>query len=170
MKIAIIGYSGAGKSTLAKRISEKFDIPLLYLDTIRFKPHWTERADEECIEIIGDWMDEHECWVIDGNYKQLLQERRYDEADYIVFLDFPKRVCWKRVKQRFKEYEGRSRESVTFGCEEKLDDEFIRWVKHDCRDKYKRAAYDRTERAYPEKFIRCKNDADVDAFVEKLHI
>lgn len=34
MKIAIIGYSGSGKSTLAKKLSERFKIPVLYLDTI----------------------------------------------------------------------------------------------------------------------------------------
>lgn len=170
MKIAVIGYSGAGKSTLAKRLALQFNLPLLYLDTVHFKPHWTERDDDESREVIGEWMDQHADWVIDGNYTELLQERRYDEADYIVFLDFPVRLCMKRVKQRFKEYEGGSRESVTMGCEEKLDDEFIDWVKHGCRTKYKVAAYDRTEKRYGDKFVRCKTDADVDNFVNNLKI
>lgn len=168
MKIAVIGYSGAGKSTLAKRLALQFNLPLLYLDTVHFKPHWTERDDDESCEVIGEWMDQHADWVIDGNYLGLLQERRYEESDYIVFLDFPVRICLKRVKQRFKEYEGRSRESVTMGCEEKLDDEFIDWVKHGGRTKYKAAEYDRTEKRYGSKFVRCKTDADVDNFVNNL--
>lgn len=168
MKIAIIGYSGSGKSTLAKRLSEKFGLPILYLDTIHWKPNWNERADDESCEIIGDFMDEHSSWVIDGNYKKLLHERRMEEADYIVFMDFPARVCLKRAKQRFKEYEGRCRESMTYGCEERFDAEFKRWIKKDGRDKYKKAAYERLGIKYADKFIRCRKDTEVDAFVQKL--
>lgn len=168
MKISIIGYSGAGKSTLAKNISKRFSLPLLYLDTIHFKPHWIEREDDESIEVIGEWMDAHDSWVIDGNYQNLLQERRFEEADHIVFLDYPARICMKRVKKRFKEYEGRSRESITMGCDEKLDKEFIDWVKRGCRDKYKKAAYERIAAKYPDKFIHCKCDKDAEEFMDRL--
>ena len=168
MEIAIIGYSGAGKSTLAKRLSKQFGLPLLYLDTIHWKPNWNERDDEESCEVIGDFMDEHASWVIDGNYKKLLHERRMDEADYIVFMDFPVRICLKRAKQRYKEYQGRYRESMTYGCEEKFDAEFRRWIKKDGRDRYKKAAYERIGIKYKDKFIRCKKDADVEAFVKML--
>ncbi len=168
MRIAIIGYSCSGKSTLAKRLSKEFDLPLLYLDTVHWKPNWNEREDNESCEVIGDFMDEHESWVIDGNYKKLLHERRMEEADYIVFMDFPARICMKRAKQRFKEYEGRTRESITYGCDERLDSEFKRWILHDGRDRYKKAAYERIGIKYKAKFVRCNNDADVEAFVEKL--
>ena len=168
MKIAIIGYSCSGKSTLAKRLSDEFSLPLLYLDTVHWKPHWTERDDEESREVISDFMDENASWVIDGNYGRLLEERRLDEADYIVFLDFPARVCMRRAKKRYKEYAGRTRESITFGCDERLDKEFRRWILRDGRNKYKKAAYERKAAKYADKFVRCKNDRDVDAFVERL--
>lgn len=168
MKIAVIGYSGAGKSTLAKHLSKKLGIPLLYLDTIRFKPNWTERETEECIEIVADWMDERDSWVIDGNYRSILQQRRFDEADYIVFLDFPMLTCLKRVKQRYKKYKGMSRESMTIGCEEKLDKDFLKWVTRDCRNRYAKAAYKRTANRYPDKFIRCRSDKEVEAFVSRF--
>lgn len=168
MKIAIIGYSCSGKSTLAKRLSKSHDLPLMYLDTIFFKPHWTKRDNAESCEIIGDWMDEHDGWVIDGNYAKLLQERRFDEADYIVFLDFPVRVCMKRAKQRFKEYAGRTRESMAFGCDEKLDSEFINWIKRGERTRYTKAAFERTKQRYADKFVHCKNDSDVERFIASL--
>lgn len=47
MKIAVMGYSGAGKSTLAKRLSESFNIPLLYLDCVNFEENWKLRNREE---------------------------------------------------------------------------------------------------------------------------
>lgn len=40
MKVSVIGYSGSGKSTLAKKLSEISDVPLLYLDKVRFLPGW----------------------------------------------------------------------------------------------------------------------------------
>lgn len=67
MKVAIIGYSGAGKSTLAKSISVKYNIPLLYLDTVNFQAGWKERDSEECTKIINNFMN-NKSWVIDGNY------------------------------------------------------------------------------------------------------
>lgn len=166
MKIAIIGYCGAGKSVLAKRISESLKIPVLYLDTIHFKPHWTERDDDESCAVISEWMDIHNDWVIDGNYPQLLQKRRFDEADNIIFLDYPKSLCVKRIKLRYRQYAGTNRESMTIGCDEKLDEELLDWVKKGCRTKYKQAEYDRIEEAYPDKFIRCKNDENAENFLE----
>ncbi len=38
MRVVIIGYSGSGKSTLARLMAEKHQLPVLYLDTVRFLP------------------------------------------------------------------------------------------------------------------------------------
>ena len=46
-------------------------------------------------------------WIIDGNYAKFCQERRLEEADLIVFMDYTrKNLClWQAVKQ-YLEYEG----------------------------------------------------------------
>lgn len=100
MKIAIIGYSGSGKSTMAKRISERFGLPVLYLDTVHWLPGWQEREREDSQRIVREFMDAHDEWVIDGNYKKLEHERRMSEADYILFMDFSRVRCFFRAWKR----------------------------------------------------------------------
>ena len=88
MKIAILGYSGSGKSTLARALGEHYGIPVLHLDTVQFLPDWQVRPKEEQLAIVQDFMDTHDSWVIDGNYSNLLQPRRLEEADRVVLLLF----------------------------------------------------------------------------------
>ena len=60
-RILIIGSSGAGKSTLSKRLSEKWDLPLIHLDTLFWnegwvptpKPEFREKIQEELKKING---------------------------------------------------------------------------------------------------------------------
>ena len=47
MKIVIIGFSGSGKSTLAKILGNHYNIPVLHLDSVNFKPGWEMRPKEE---------------------------------------------------------------------------------------------------------------------------
>ena len=68
MKIAILGTSGSGKSTLAKQLGEQCGAPVLHLDAVHFLPGWVERAPEEEKTILSRFLDEHDSWVIDGNY------------------------------------------------------------------------------------------------------
>ncbi len=56
MKVSVIGYSGSGKSTVAKKISGIYNIPLLYLDTVRFMPNWVERPEDECLKIVSEFL------------------------------------------------------------------------------------------------------------------
>ena len=82
MKIAIIGYSGSGKSTLAKRLSEKYNYHLLYLDTVNFEANWKERDKEEAKRMVEEFM-KNDSWIIDGNYFDFYQDRRMKEAENI---------------------------------------------------------------------------------------
>ena len=100
MKIAILGYTGAGKSTLARKIGEKYDIPVLHLDKVNYTKNWKIRDIHESKEIVEDFL-ENESWVIDGNYSKLEQDRRVEEADKIIFLDFPRFECLKRAHKRY---------------------------------------------------------------------
>ena len=81
MKIAIIGYSGSGKSTLAKHLAAKYETDVLYLDTVHWLPGWNTRPREERIQIVDEFLNTHDSWVIDGNYSKLSYDRRMDEAD-----------------------------------------------------------------------------------------
>ena len=142
MKIAIIGYSGSGKSTLATYLGRLYGLDVLHLDTVQFLPGWQERPKEERERMVLDFLDTHEeGWIIDGTYSSLLPERRFDCADRILFLDFPRLVCLFRVWRRYRTHRGRVRASTAAGCPEKLDREFFLWVVRDGRTKERRRRY-----------------------------
>ena len=170
MKIAIIGYSGSGKSTLAAKLGEKYGAPVLYIDTIQFLPGWVERGSEEKQALIAEFLDTHDEWVIDGNYKKLSFDRRMQEADKIIFLAFNRFSCTYRVLKRYFTYKGKTRASITEGCEEKMDWEFFKWVFYKGRTKSRKAVYFDTVKKYATKSVIIKNQRQLNRYEKKFGI
>ena len=162
LKVAVIGYSGCGKSTIAAWIAKKNQLPLLYLDTVHWLPGWKERPQDEKEQMMKDFLDSHDSWVIDGNYHSLEYERRMREADQILFLDFPRLVCLYRAWTRSRRYRGRTRESMTEGCPEKLDLGFVLWILRDERTRKKKAEYQRILDEYKTKVVHITNQRELD--------
>ncbi len=168
MKIAIIGYCGCGKSTLAEKLSEKYNLPVLYLDTVHHLPGWQARPREETRVIVGAFLDENteKGWVIDGNYKRQHFERRMEEADNILLLRFSRFACLYRAWKRYRIYKGKTRPSMTAGCEEKLDVEFIRWILWEGPNSHG-PLFDEVMANYPEKVTLIRNQRQLDAYYKK---
>lgn len=164
MKIAILGYSGSGKSTLAKYLATYYHIPLLYLDTVQFEANWKERDREEALSIVTAFM-KHEEWVIDGNYKSFLQDRRLSEADHIIYMAFSRWSCLIRACRRNHMYRNASRESIANGCNEKMDLPFIWWILHKGRTAEKKRYYNDIIRKYHAKTTVLKNQRELDKFM-----
>lgn len=133
MKIAIIGYSGSGKSSLAAFLGELYNVDVLYLDSLHFLSGWVERETQDEINLMNEFLHSHSQWVIDGNYGCLSYQQRMEEADQIIFMNFNRFVCLYRAIKRLFRYRGKTRESITEGCIEKIDFEFIRWILYDGR-------------------------------------
>ena len=169
-KIAVIGYSGSGKSTLAAFLSERFAVPVLYIDTVQFKPGWEVREHEEKLDIVRAFMDENSArgWVIDGNYRKLEYDRRMEEADLIVFMDFNRISCFIRAWKRAKRFKGKTRPSMTAGCDEKFDHEFRMWILRDGRKKEVRERYEALIKKYSEKSVVIKNQTQLERFKAAL--
>ena len=168
MKIAILGFSGCGKSTLARTLGEKYQLPVLHLDSLHFETDWAEKPRERELAEIRAFLDSHEGWVIDGNYSKLEQPRRLAEADAIILLELNRFVCLWRVLKRWLTYRGQSRPDMAAGCKEKVDWEFLRWVLHDGRSKGKKAAYDRVAQEYSHKVTRIRTVKQQREFLRKL--
>ncbi len=164
MKIAIIGYSGSGKSTLAKHLAAKHETDVLYIDTVHWLPGWNTRPREERIQIVEDFLNTHDSWIIDGNYSKLSYDRRMDEADQIIFMAFNRFACLYRAHKRFKTYRGKTRESMTEGCNEKMDFEFIKWILHGGRNKSNRERYQNTIEKHKDKVVIIKNQKQLEKF------
>ncbi|MBQ7058834.1 MAG: topology modulation protein [Firmicutes bacterium] len=168
-KIQIIGFSGSGKSTLAGTLAERFQLPVLYLDTVFWLPGWEKRPREEQREILAEFLAAHpDGWVIDGNYTKNHYSRRMEEADQIIFMNFNRWRCLWRVLKRWITYQGKSRASMTVGCEEKIDLPFIKWVLWDSRRPEPLSRYRYIGEKYADKFVELKNPRQVDEFLSKI--
>ena len=168
MKTAIVGYSGSGKSTLARAIGAHDGASILHLDSVHYLPGWEARKPEEERQIVSDFLDRHDAWVIDGNYSKLSYDRRMEEADRIIVMRFDRLNCLRRVTRRYRTYRGRTRPDLAEGCCEKLDREFVLWVLWKGRKKAARQRYRRLQEQYADKVTVLKNQKQTDAFLAGL--
>lgn len=165
MKITVMGHSGAGKSTLARTLGARYGIPVLHLDTVQFTTAWQERNRDVARAMVADFMERPQ-WVIDGNYSDFYQERRLEESDQILFLDFPRRTCLPQALGRYFKNRGKCRESVADGCIEKFDLEFLLWILRDGRTAERRARYRAICETYSTKTVVLKNRRQVERFLQ----
>ena len=155
MKIAILGHAGSGKSTLARQLGDKYGLPVLHFDSIHFLPGWVETDRPYKREKVTEFLDANpEGWVMDGNYFKICAERRFEEADRILYLDFPRYICLPRVYKRLFTYRGKTRPDMAEGCNEKVDWAFLKWVLWEGRSPKKRADFEAVAQQYPDKFQR----------------
>lgn len=167
MKTVVMGYSGAGKSTLARALGERYDVPVLHFDRVHWAPNWTERDKGEVRQLVHEFM-ENPAWVIDGNYTKYEYERRLNEADEIIILNFPRLVCFFRAWKRYFRYRGRTRDDMGQGCNEKMDLEFMWWILWKGRTHQKREELQKVLKKYPEKTVVLQNQKDIDRYLEGL--
>lgn len=121
-KVLVIGCPGAGKSTFARKLRDKLNLPLYYLDMIWHKPDKTTYTKEEFDSKLASILKEDE-WIIDGNYSRTL-ETRIQKCDTVFYLDLPVEDCLKGAKSRV----GTIREDLPW-VEDELDPEFREWIK-----------------------------------------
>ncbi len=168
MKVMIIGYSGSGKSTLCRKIADVYQIEPLFMDTIHWLPGWKERDRDEEISLLKDFLSKNESWVIDGNYSKVLHKERCELADRIIFMDFNRFSCLKRALKRGKEYRFRTRESMTEGCPEKIDMEFVQWILYKGRSREIKDRYRDICSSFNGKCIIIRNQKQLDELYERI--
>ncbi len=125
-RILVIGCAGAGKSTFSRQLHQLTGLPLIHLDQLFWQPGWipTERPvfrEKMLTEL------QKEAWIMDGNFDSTLSLRA-QYADLIIWLDFPRHICFPRVLKRAVTNFGKTRPDMTPGCPEKLDLEFAKWI------------------------------------------
>ena len=126
-KVLVIGSGGAGKTILAKKLGKLLDIPVLHLDSLYWKPGWTETPKEAWRQIISELVQK-ESWIMDGNYGGTLAER-LKACDTVVYLVFSRLLCLYRVFKRALTNRGKARPDLNPGCIEQLPDKvFISWI------------------------------------------
>ncbi|MCA1963834.1 MAG: AAA family ATPase [Prosthecobacter sp.] len=99
MKIAILGNSGSGKTTLARRLAAGTSAVVLDLDQVFWASGTEERPSEERIAWVQRFCAEHESWILEGCYADLVQAALPWRPE-LIFLDPGLEVCLSHCRQR----------------------------------------------------------------------
>ncbi|MFJ2409137.1 AAA family ATPase [Pseudomonas sp. NPDC087814] len=126
-RIVILGNAGSGKSTLARALGQRLGLPVVHLDTLFWSPGWVEPDAEQFRTRVRDAVAA-DGWVCEGNYARRTFDLRLPRADLIIWLDTPRLTCFTRVILRSAL--NRPRPDIPAGCTEKLDREFLTFLKY----------------------------------------
>ena len=118
--------------------------------------------------LVEEFLDRHDSWVIDGSYPSLCQQRRLEEADRVLFLDYNRWTCLFHVLKRQVRYRGAVRPDMAEGCPERIDGEFLRWLLWEGRTARRRRQHRDALAPYGEKTVIVKNRRQLDRCLEEL--
>ncbi len=101
MRVLVFGNSGSGKSTLAARLAKTHGLAHLDLDSIVWEPGKiaVPRAPEAIAASLQQFLDGHECWVIEGCYGELVQSAA-GRCTELVFLNPGLAACLDHNRHR----------------------------------------------------------------------
>lgn len=156
-KIIVIGCPGAGKSTFSRRLAEIIDTPLCNLDKLYWKADASHISRRELIKKQKE-VFKTDSWIIDGNFRNTL-ELRFEQADLIFFLDFPKEICINGVKNR------KTRDEIP--CVLPVNDELINFIKSFDKD-VKPKILNLIDKYKDKKVITFYSREEADNYLEKL--
>jgi len=100
MKVAIIGNSGSGKSTQARKLADSSATIVLDLDLVFWESaSLVERPSAERIADVQRFCREHDSWIIEGCYTDLI-EASFPWAPELIFMDPGSEVCISNCLRR----------------------------------------------------------------------
>lgn len=160
MKVAVLGYAGSGKTYLSEYISEKKNIPVLHLDSIKCDKEWKPIDNSLVLPQVSAFMA-NDDWIIDGYYDYLYYNERLEKADLIVLLLLPRTTCFYRAVKRTK-----SRRQN--GYKNDLNLWFVKFTLFGCRNKERRQTYAEIVEKYKDKTVVLKTQRQVDEFMKNI--
>lgn len=120
-RVMIIGCCGAGKSTITGALARHYDLPIVHLDHVFWRPGWNRVPAGEW-EATVDSLTAADRWIHDGNYGSTLA-RRAPRADLVVLIDTPRWRCfWRVIKRRL-----RGGENIP-GCHERITWGLLKYI------------------------------------------
>jgi adenylate kinase family enzyme len=100
-RVAFTGVSGSGKTTTARRLAERLGVPYIELDALNHGPQWSEVSESELRAGVERALAAaRDGWVVEPTYTRKLGQLIYEQADTLVWLDLPLRLCLRRIWTR----------------------------------------------------------------------
>ncbi|RYX82143.1 hypothetical protein EON83_20715 [bacterium] len=125
-RIVLVGCAGSGKSTLAQQLGAILYLEVVHLDALYWKANWTKTPEDEWQETLKVLL-EKDSWILDGNFSSS-RKLRFEAADTIIFLDFPRYLCLLRVIKRYFQFRAKARPDRAEGCREQLNAYLIKHI------------------------------------------
>jgi adenylate kinase family enzyme len=125
-RIMVVGSPGSGKTTFARRLGAALALPVIHMDFHFWRPGW-QMPDPATWRAQVAGLAASPRWVMDGLYSSTY-DIRMPRADSLVWLDYPRAVCMRRVLLRTARGIGRTRPDLPAGCPERFDVTFLRYV------------------------------------------
>jgi len=105
-KIFLGGGIGSGKSTLAKKLSLKFNLPLLEIDSLVYKDNYGNKfTEKESKHRLENFLLKNKSWIIEGTQKRSWCNKAIKSADIIIILNIHWLICLRRfIKRKIKRF------------------------------------------------------------------
>ena len=112
MRLHITGNAGSGKTRLAKELGDILDLNVYGLDRIVWGENWTIVPSSERNYLENELVAKSE-WIIEG-----VSSIARQAADVIIFLDFPRYICFRRCSLRTLRFLFSTRPELPANCPE----------------------------------------------------
>lgn len=125
-RVLVIGSPGSGKTTLSTRLAGKLGVPVYHLDLHHWVAGWSYRDGAQARAAVRSLCEEP-AWVMDGNFTESF-DLRMPRADTLVWLDYPRAVCIRRILMRTVRDYGKQMPDLPEGCPEQFDIGVLRFA------------------------------------------
>jgi len=159
-KVLIFGNSGSGKSTLSKKLSSQYGLAHLDLDLLAWQTDapTSRRLLSESQQEIDVFTNQHDGWIIEGGYTDLL-EMLVSQAEEIIFMNLPVGACQQNAENRPWEphkYESKAAQDLNL---EMLLNWIVQYYQRD--DVFSEMAHNQFYSNFPSKKTRIMANSDL---------
>jgi adenylate kinase family enzyme len=164
-RIAVLGAPGAGKTEFSLQLAQATGLPVFHLDGLFFEKEYDShgRAWFHTVEKVVA----RDKWIIDGNYSSTFKIR-FDRADTIIVLDYPKRIFIGGVIKRRLKHHSKHRPEMPAGWKERLNKDFVNFV-WTFDKRYKSRIYDAFEDDHKRKLVILHSRKDARNYLESFY-